>query len=359
MGTIIPRKRKDGTTGYTAQIVRKRKGEIVWSEAKTFDRKQAAETWLARRETELSEPGAMERKEDPPLRDVIDRYINESERLIGRTKAQVLRTIKNMDVADLRCGKVTSSDLVAFARALDAAPSTRQGYMSHLGSIFSIARPAWGYPLDEGAMRDALKVTHRLGLTGKARQRERRPTLAELDKLIDHFEAIKAARPKSLPMRQIICFAIFSTRRQDEIMRLRWADYDRVHKRILVRDLKHPGDKIGNNVWCNLATEAIAFIDAMPKKTDRIFPFSTGSVGATFTRACYVTGINTEDMPDQDRLHFHDLRHEGASWLFEKGGRDIPQVALITGHRGWHSLQRYSHIRQIGDKYENWKWKIP
>ena len=59
MGTIISRKRADGTVGYTAQILIKRKGKIVHREAKTFDRKQIAKAWLARRETELSEPGAM------------------------------------------------------------------------------------------------------------------------------------------------------------------------------------------------------------------------------------------------------------------------------------------------------------
>jgi len=304
MGTIIARKRKDGTTGYTAQIVRKSKGDIIWSEAKTFDRKQAAVVWLQRRETELSEPGAMERKDDPPLRDVIDQYIAESEKVIGRTKAQVLRSIKEMDVAELRCSKITSSDLVAMVRALKVEPSTRQNYLSHLGAVFSIARPAWGYPLSQEAMADAFKVTGKLGLTGKSKKRDRRPTLAELDKLIRHFEAVRIVRPTSIPMRHIICFAIFSTRRQDEITRLRWEDFDRAHKRILVRDMKHPGDKAGNNVWCNLTTEAMAFIKAQPKTGEFIFPYSTESISAAFTRACKTLGI--ED------LHFHDLRHEGA-----------------------------------------------
>jgi hypothetical protein len=41
-------------------------------------------------------------------------------------------------------------------------------------------------------------------------------------------------------------------------------------------------------------------------------------------------------------LHFHDLRHEGISRLFEMG-RTIPQAASVSGHRSWASLQRYSH----------------
>jgi integrase len=58
-----------------------------------------------------------------------------------------------------------------------------------------------------------------------------------------------------------------------------------------------------------------------------------------------------------DDLHFHDLRHEGVSRLFEMG-RTIPQVASVSGHRSWQSLQRYTHLRQVGDKYAGWKWKI-
>jgi Phage integrase family len=56
-----------------------------------------------------------------------------------------------------------------------------------------------------------------------------------------------------------------------------------------------------------------------------------------------------------DDLHFHDLRHEGVSRLFEIG-RNIPQVAAVSGHRSWSSLKRYTHLRQTGDKYAHWKW---
>ena len=43
-------------------------------------------------------------------------------------------------------------------------------------------------------------------------------------------------------------------------------------------------------------------------------------------------------------LHFHDLRHEAISRLFEKG-LSIPEVALISGHRDFRMLFRYTHLR--------------
>jgi hypothetical protein len=61
MGAIIPRKRADGSTAYTAQIILKRDRKIVHRETKTFDRGPAAAAWIKKRETELSKPGAVQR----------------------------------------------------------------------------------------------------------------------------------------------------------------------------------------------------------------------------------------------------------------------------------------------------------
>lgn len=346
MGTIIERRRKDGTTGYTAQIVRKKAGKTVWNEVQTFDRKAAAKAWLARREAELAQPGAMERQDDPPLAAVIDRYIAESKKAIGRTKAQVLRTIKESPIAELRCSEIGSADLIAFASGLPVAPSTAQNYLSHLGAVFAIARPMWGYPLNQQAIKDAFVVCGKMGITGKSLSRDRRPTLEELDRLMVHFGRVKANRPATAPMQKIIVFALFSTRRQEEITRITWTDYDKT--RVMVRDMKHPGDKAGNDTWCELPPEASAIIETMPKIERRIFPYSPDAISAAFTRAC--KALEIED------LHFHDLRHEGISRLFEMG-RTIPQAASVSGHRSWQSLKRYSHMRQTGDKYERWKWK--
>jgi hypothetical protein len=118
MGTVIGRTRKDGSKAFTAQIVIKKSGRIVHREAQTFDRKQAANAWVVKREAELKRPGGLERKEDPPLSTVIDRYIEESENLVLGTKAQVLKSIKNSVLGETKCSDITSQTLVSFAREL-------------------------------------------------------------------------------------------------------------------------------------------------------------------------------------------------------------------------------------------------
>jgi integrase len=330
MGTIVARKRKGGTTGYTAQILRKKSGRIIHREAQTFDRRQAAVAWLSRRETELSEPGAIDRAKVPEksLADAIDRYSAASRKAIGRTKAQVLASIKQYDIANMDCGEVRSDHIVDFASELLAGgrqPSTVGNYISHLAAIFAIARPAWGYRLDEGQMKDAQTVLRRMGIIGKSKSRDRRPTLSELDLLMQHFVDRSKRDPSAALMHRIIAFAIFSTRRQEEITRQEMSDVDSKHSRLLVRDMKHPGEKIGNDSWCELPDEALRIIKAM-NNNGRVFPYTADAISAAFTRACQLLGI--------DDLHFHDLRHDGISRLFEMG-KTIPQAACVSGHKSW------------------------
>jgi len=61
MGSIRERRRKDGSIGYTAQIILKRKGKPTHREAQTFDRRTSAVAWLKNREAELKQPGGIER----------------------------------------------------------------------------------------------------------------------------------------------------------------------------------------------------------------------------------------------------------------------------------------------------------
>jgi integrase len=148
-------------------------------------------------------------------------------------------------------------------------------------------------------------------------------------------------------MHYVVAFALFSTRRQEEVTRIVRPDLDEPGSRVLVRNMKNPGEKIGNDVWCDLPSVALKVIQAMPNTGERIFPYSADAISAAFTRACKFLGI--ED------LHFHDLRHEGVSRLFEIG-TSIPHAAAVSGHRSWTSLKRYTHMRQTGDKYAGWKW---
>jgi hypothetical protein len=77
------------------------------------------------------------------LAEVIDRYVEESERDLGKTKAQVLAKIKEYGIADLYCSNIKSPQIVEFAKSLKVQPQTRSNYLSHLSAVFRVARPMW------------------------------------------------------------------------------------------------------------------------------------------------------------------------------------------------------------------------
>lgn len=261
MGTITARKRKDNSTAYTAQIRINRDGKTVYQESQTFDRKQVAQAWIKRRETELAQPGAIERasRKGMTVRRMIEQYLDEHEKIrpLGKTKRATLNAIKDTWLGDLDDSALTSQKLVEFAQwrmgqeGGGVQAQTVGNDLSHLGAVLSVARPAWGYQVDPLAMPDARKVLRKLGMVSKSKERNRRPTLEELDKLLVHFFEMQARRKAQIDMPKMIAFAIFSTRRQEEITRIRWEDLDASRQAILVRDMKNPGQKIGNDVWCH------------------------------------------------------------------------------------------------------------
>jgi integrase len=357
MGTITSRKRKDNSTAYTAQIRINRDGRTVYQESQTFDRKQVAQAWIKRRETELAEPGAIERanRKGVTIRKMIEQYLDEYEKVrpLGKTKNATLKAIKDTWLGDLDDSALTSQKLVEFAQwrmseeGGGVQAQTVGNDLSHLGAVLSVARPAWGYEVDPLAMPDARKVLRKLGMVSKSKERNRRPTLEELDKLMTHFFEMQERRKAQIDMPKVIAFALFSTRRQEEITRIRWNDLDESRQAVLVRDMKNPGQKIGNDVWCHLPDEAWAIVQSMPRTEREIFPYNSRSISASFARACPILGI--ED------LHFHDLRHEGVSRLFEMDW-DIPRVSSVSGHRDWNSLRRYTHLRGRGNVHSEAAW---
>ncbi|HIL18138.1 MAG TPA: integrase [Gammaproteobacteria bacterium] len=71
-------------------------------------------------------------------------------------------------------------------------------------------------------------------------------------------------------------------------------------------------------------------------KQNPLLTYSARGVSGAFLKRSRPSGI--ED------LHFHDLRHETTSRLFEKALNPV-EVAAITGHKDPRMLMRYTHLR--------------
>jgi hypothetical protein len=83
---------------------------------------------------------------------------------------------------------------------------------------------------------------------------------------MEYFGERFARRPSSIPMQKIIGFAIFSSHRLEEITRILWKDLDVDGSRVLVGDMKNPGEK--NDIWCDLPPEGLQIIVSMPKRSE-------------------------------------------------------------------------------------------
>jgi integrase len=247
---------------------------------------------------------------------MIKRYVEELNKPLDRTKKMILNQISGSTLGEINAAQLASADIVGYMRTVDVAPSTRGHYLAHLSSVMKLARPAWGFPVDASVVADARVALTRMGLVGRSKHRERRPTLDEMDRLMEEFGKVRQGTPDSIPMRVLAAFTIYSLRRISEICRLRWDDLDEEGCRVMVRDLKHPNTKIGNDTWVDLTPEALRIIKAQPKGDDRIFPYRALTASTAFT--------NVVQLLEIDDLHLNDLRHEGASRLSEMGWTDPP-----------------------------------
>jgi integrase len=343
MATVRTRKRRDGSVAFLAEIRIKRNGTLVHRESRTFDRRALANAWAKSRERALA-------KDDPPainprpltsttLRDVLKKYREEiSEvRPMGRSKTGSIRYLEKCEIAKLDALNLNSSDLIAHIRArrrAGAGPSTANNDIVWLRVILRYARAAWNLPVNLSMIDDASEVLKVEKVIAKAKRRTRRPTATELDALTKYFVQ-KENRRSSIPMSDIMWFAIYSARRQSEITHLLFSDNDKETQTGLVRNIKHPTDRDHSKRF-KYTPEAWKIVCGQQCDEQRIFPFDAKTVGTNFRRACKML-----DIPD---LRFHDLRHEATSRLFETG-YSIVEVQQFTLHDSWGTLSRYTHLR--------------
>lgn len=304
---------------------------------KSFPTKAMAKAWGTKIEAEINSKKYQDGRglASVTLESLIDRYIEEIgvEKTFGKNKAAVLASLK-MSLGDLSLSELTDDRLTRYVkdrRANGAGGVTINIDLTYLGSVLKTARQLWKIPVSLEPITVARANMGHLGISTRSNERDRRPTNDEIKRLCAYFD-----QRSELPMRDIINFAIATAMRLSEIVGLRWEHLNRKDKTIVIKDRKHPRQKKGNDQEVPLLGDAYKIALRQPQDGDLIFPYKAETISTIFPRAC--TELKIAD------LHFHDLRHEGVSRLFEQGYM-IEQVALVSGHRDWKMLARYTQIR--------------
>lgn len=192
--------------------------------------------------------------------------------------------------------------------------------MGLLQHMFEIAKKEWAIPLPENPIASVRKPVLN-------NRRDRRLEAGEFEKLLN---SCQGCRSKQLePLFQL---ALATAMRRSELLNIRWRDIDFERKTLHI-----PHTKNGHARTIPLSESAIrVLISRQGNDPGRLFTLTPNAVRLAWEHLRRRAGITD--------LHFHDLRHEAISRFFEKG-LSVPEVALISGHRDYRMLFRYTHLR--------------
>lgn len=311
--------------------------------AATFPTKREAKEWAAAIEAQahhIAAGGFAPVPQGATLADLIDKYRETIVREPGKTKAATLDMLKDRigAVKLARLSAVVLRDFIERRIKEGAGGVTIAADLSFLSAVLKWGRHARHLDINAQLALEARESLKHRGLETRSKERAREPTDDELARLYAHWQA---SERQKLDMPTICRFALATGMRQDEICRLQVEDVDRKARTVIIRDRKDPRNKQGNDQTVPLLPDAWAIVEPLIEDRDEGQVFlgaRAASVSSAFTRACKLVKPVIVD------LHFHDLRHSATAQFFRMG-LDIPRVALLTGHKTWAMLRRYTDIK--------------
>ena len=310
--------------------------------AATFESKREAKQWGATIEAQAAHVvagGFAPAPKGATVADLIDKYVETVAKTPGKTKEATLAMLKR-EIGKVRLSSLSAvvlRDFIDRRAAAGAGGVTIAADLSFLSAVLKWGRHARHLDIPAHLALEARESLKHRGLETRSRERDREPTDDELARLYAHWRANARQR---IDMETICRFALASGMRQDEICRLQVEDIDSEARTAVIRDRKDPRNKQGNDQTVPLLPEAWRIIGPLLEGRDAgsVFGARAASVSTAFTRACQALEPPIED------LRFHDLRHRATAEFFRMG-LSIPQVALLTGHKTWAMLRRYTDIK--------------
>lgn len=192
--------------------------------------------------------------------------------------------------------------------------------MSLLSNLFDIARTEWGVCTSNpvSAVRKPKPPPGRSRrLSSGEERRIRRYCLGY----------------RNRELHSIVTLAIETAMRSGEILSLQWEFVDLRSRIAILPDTKNGTRR---DVPLSLAArDALARL--APKPCGPVFSYSAHGL-----KSAWRTMMRSLSIID---LHFHDLRHEAVSRLFELGTLDLMEVSAISGHKSLSMLKRYTHLK--------------
>jgi len=317
----------------------RKRGELQWQarvarkgfppQVRTFNARPEAEAWAATVESAMARGIFVNSAESErtTLREALERYRREI--TVGKkSAAQEMSRIKIIlahPLALRSLSSVRSSDIASYrdARRETVGAQTVIHDLNLISNLFNIARKEWG-------MENLSNPVELVKKPKLPNGRNRRLVGDEESRLVR-----VAATSRSTALKPLILFALETAMRLGEILSLTWAGVDLEKRVACIFDTKN-----GDARQVPLSSAAISILEHLPRspQSDRVFWNwkAIDSVKGLWRRVCEKSEVTD--------FHFHDLRHEATSRLFERGFNPM-EVASITGHKTLQMLKRYTHLR--------------
>lgn len=308
---------------WQAQV--RRKG--MAPRAKSFESKADAERWARNLEAEVDRCGAIPDTrvaENTTLAEILMRYKSEISPQKRSAVSEIARIngILRRRICYRTMTLLSTADLASYRdeRLKTVSPATIVRELNTISHAIETARREWGIHL----VQNPCKLVRR---PPPPRGRLRRLICGEEQLLLAAADAGRCTY-----MRPLIVLAIETGMRRGELLAVEWkhVDFDR-------RVAHLPLTKNGDSRDVPLSTRAVETLRRLePGDSSRVFNVAPNAVRLAWERLVRRAGLVD--------LHFHDLRHEAVSRLFERG-LSVIEVSTISGHKELRMLQRYTHLR--------------
>ncbi len=307
-------------------IIRRRGFKML---TKTFSTQEHALMWARYIESEIDRGIFVDRSEAErtSMGELFDRY----EREITPHKKSASRERSRLKLLKKTYAGFTASSIQRQHIAIFRDQRISEGKsgatvikeLNLLSHVIDTAIKEWGFPLQSNPAKLIRKPK-------AEKSRERRLSINEEEILL-----ACCRRSRSILLESIVILAIESCMRLGELLNLHWDDVD-LEKRVLYLHKTKNGEKR----TVPLSGVAIRVLTLIPRQINNKKVFWKWSSPSGFQHTWRRAVINAK-IKD---LRFHDLRHEGTSRMFEKGF-SLAEVALISGHKTWSMLRRYTHLK--------------
>ncbi len=248
---------------------------------------------------------------------------------LERYETEVTPTKKGAAVELTRIGKakktvlaskslymVTPKDVLIFMEQIGGSDNNKRKYASLISHLYKIAITRWSKAVEN-------PVSGKIELPNNGKPRDRRLNGNEAEVLLKHLSG---------EARCIFEFAIETAMRRGEILGLEWKDVDIKTPAVILRDTKN-----GETRAVPLSSTALR---VLKNRTQGIGAKKVFNITTSQLRNDWDSARNAANIPD---IRLHDLRHEAASRLFEKG-LNVMEAASVTGHKTLSMLKRYTHL---------------